>query len=181
MAECENTFIDEHLKLADSPRIIPISQFIGLSIFSFSLYQYYWFYRNWKDIKNNFSEYKDISPILRTLGLFIPFINIYLEYKQFNIIQEKSICFEKKHYKMNSILIILLCGGISCLHHLPKPYNLLTILNSLPLIFVQSELNKLWRTRTNYEPQFYELRSPETIFLILGLLVWAATIHFYLK
>lgn len=154
---------------------------MGLSFFSFNLYQFYWIYRNWEDIKNNFSEYSNISPSLRTWALLISPIYIYLMYKQFNIIQEKSLNCERKYFKIYSITIILLNAILGCLYHLPKPYDLLEILSCLPFILIQIELNNIWTTRKSYKPKFYELRIPETIFLILGLLIWAVTIQAYLK
>lgn len=165
----ENSLLSENIDAIDLPKPIPIWKFVGLLIFSFNLYQFYWFYRNWKDIKNSFKEYKDISPKLRLLGLFIPLLGIYLIYNQFNIIQEKSIEFDENNYKANSILILVLIFIISSLHYLPMPFNLLSVLNTLPYIFVQSELNKLWIGR---KKEIFCLRIPEAIILALGLLVW---------
>lgn len=181
MAECENNLAKEYFESPDAHRIIPIPKFIALSIFSFNLYQFYWIYRNWKDIKNSFSEYSHISPGLRTLALLFSPIYIYFMYKQFNIIQEKSLNYERKYIKIFSISIILLNLILECLNYLPKPYDLLGILSFLPYVFIQSELNNIWATRKSCKPEFHALRTPETIFLVIGLLLWATTIQTYLK
>lgn len=51
--------------------IVPIWKFVLLSILSFNFYYVYWTYKNWIDIKNNFAEYRNINPLLRTLGTFL--------------------------------------------------------------------------------------------------------------
>jgi hypothetical protein len=46
-----------------------------LSFLSIGIYDLYWFYKNWRQLKS--IGYK-ISPGLRLLGLFVPFVNLYL-------------------------------------------------------------------------------------------------------
>ncbi|MBK8191352.1 MAG: hypothetical protein IPK79_12995 [Vampirovibrionales bacterium] len=46
-----------------------------LSFLSIGIYDLYWFYKNWRQLKS--IGYK-ISPGLRLLGLFVPFLNLYL-------------------------------------------------------------------------------------------------------
>ena len=75
----------------------PLYKLILLYIFTFGLYTFYWFYRTWKFLKEkNFNvnelnqdepEKKltgEISPIWRTIGMIIPFYNLYLMYKLFD-------------------------------------------------------------------------------------------------
>ena len=54
---------------SDNIKYFPVKvlKFICMSFFTFWIYSVYWFYKNWKYIKNNFSESKKIFPLLRAL------------------------------------------------------------------------------------------------------------------
>jgi hypothetical protein len=58
-----------------------------LSFMTFNIYHIYWFYRNWRDLKNH-KKLDDYSPILYTIFLLVPILNIYFIYSQFRDIQE---------------------------------------------------------------------------------------------
>jgi hypothetical protein len=58
-----------------------------LSFMTFNIYHIYWFYRNWRDLKNH-RKLDDYSPILYTIFLLVPMLNIYFIYSQFKDIQE---------------------------------------------------------------------------------------------
>jgi hypothetical protein len=49
-----------------------------LSIITFSFYEIYWFYRNWKHLKTH--KQLEISPGWRTVGLCVPILGIVLIY-----------------------------------------------------------------------------------------------------
>jgi len=58
-----------------------------LSFMTFNIYHIYWFYRNWRDLKNH-KKLEDYSPILYTIFLLVPILNIYFIYSQFKDIQQ---------------------------------------------------------------------------------------------
>lgn len=64
----------------------PIKKFTTMLVITYGIYFLYWFERNWQLIKQERNS--DISPFWRTVGLFIPFLNFYLIYKQFEEIKK---------------------------------------------------------------------------------------------
>ena len=67
-----------------------------LTVVSYGTYPLYWFYRNWTHLKevNGLS----LRPALRTLGLLVPFLNIFLIAQQLQQIRELSGTAEQKVY-----------------------------------------------------------------------------------
>lgn len=54
-------------------KVMAISKLFLYNLCTLGIYQLYWYYKNTKMLKNGFN--KDVSPILRTIGLFIPLVN----------------------------------------------------------------------------------------------------------
>lgn len=73
--------VQEEAQLSRSPALSD-SLVVYLQAASFGLYSFYWFYRNWRDLRGHVWG-NGISPGLRTLGLFIPILNIVLLYRFF--------------------------------------------------------------------------------------------------
>lgn len=57
-----------------------------LTFFTLGLYAFRWFYLNWRDFRGK-AWPEDISPLMRSLCIFIPFVGLFLAYKQFSRIQ----------------------------------------------------------------------------------------------
>lgn len=112
------------------------------SILSFGLYYFYWFYRNWAQI--NIIKKKNYRPLLRTLGLLVPFLNLYLVYSQFEEIKEISI---KIDYKLSfsPMLLAFVYMVLLSLWKFPDYYSYLGVVSFLPLIPVQRGLNAYWK------------------------------------
>ncbi len=49
-------------------------------------YLLYWFYRNWRDLRDEIGL--KVRPGLRTVGLLVPLLNFYLIYDQFRLIRD---------------------------------------------------------------------------------------------
>lgn len=119
----------------------PIWHFFLLSVLTFSVYEIYWFYRNWKQLKN----YKilEISPGWRTVGLLIPIYGLYLAYTQLRDIKDFSkTAGINKDYP--PVMALFLWIAINALSKLPYPFMLLSMLSVLPLLMVQDTLNSCW-------------------------------------
>jgi len=71
----------------------PIKKFTTMLVVTYGIYFLYWFEKNWQLIKRE--RQSDISPFWRTIGLFIPFLNFFLIYRQFeeikNLAKENGI------------------------------------------------------------------------------------------
>jgi len=138
----------------------PLWHFVLLSITTFGLYYIYWFYRNWKYLK----AYKglDISPIKRTVGLFIPIYNFLIVYDQLyeirDLARDGGV---DKLYTPGWIFFGYLIFNAFGILPLPDPYWLLSFLSVVPLAIVQNTLNSYWITRQTGVPK-------KTAFHLLG-------------
>ena len=57
-----------------------------LSVLTSGIYDFYWFYRNWKHLKIH--KKLNIRPVWRTVGLFVPIYGVFLGYWQFKNIRD---------------------------------------------------------------------------------------------
>jgi hypothetical protein len=157
-----------------------------LSIATFSLYDLYWFYRNWKQIKLH--ERLDIRPGWRTAGLFVPIYSIVLMYRQFKEIQALAARSGEATYRSPGWVTfgyVVLCGIAFQLSmyswKLTDPAALLaltifdlllSVLTVGVLVMVQLTLNRFWK----HEYPDIEVRTSfsrgEMALLIIGGLVW---------
>jgi len=114
------------------------------SILTFGLYYFYWFYRNWVQI--NIIKKEHHRPLLRTLGLLVPLLNLYLVYTQFEEIKEISVEIDYK-LSFSPLLLTFVYMVLLSLWKLPDfdYYSYLGALSFLPLIPVQKGLNAYWK------------------------------------
>ena len=82
---------------------------ILLMVITFGLYAIYWFYQTAKELKIVTKE-SDFSPVLLTLLLFIPLVNIYSHYKYSEIYAK--VCTEKLNKWVLFLLWIVFCPAI---------------------------------------------------------------------
>ncbi|PKP59405.1 MAG: hypothetical protein CVT89_01320 [Candidatus Altiarchaeales archaeon HGW-Altiarchaeales-2] len=152
----------------------PIWHLVLLSIATFSFYEIYWFYRNWKHLKAHVGL--DISPGWRTVGLFVPLVGLVLEYDQFNDIRKyarNAGCMAD--YSPGLLLsIVIICNVIAL--HAPDPYWLIGFLGVLPLTVVQAVLNSYWEKEQQEFKERTSFSWKQIILLIIGGLFWALVI-----
>jgi len=152
----------------------PVWYFVILSIATLSLYNNYWFYRNWKHLK--FHKKLNISPLKRTLGLIVPIYNIYIVYDQFYMIRNFA-----RDVGINKLYAPGWMGAIFCVaciaSRLPDPYYLLGFLSIMPLAIAQGVLNSYWkREQPGYQmkTKLY-LLGEFVVVVICATLFWAAS------
>lgn len=137
----------------------PVWQLIVLMIFTWGYYQFYWFYRNWKQLKekNNL----DIRPGWRMVGLLVPFYGLYLVYDQFALItQTVRASGEKKVFSAGWMFTLFLLTLIL------SPFLLYFPLYLLPLIFIQKHLNQCWLQQDGQKPVKKTLSAGEFIVIL---------------
>lgn len=144
---------------------LPVWHFVLLSIVTFGIYEIYWFYRNWKQLKLH--KNLDISPGWRTVGLFVPIYGIVLAYRQLRDIRDfsKEAGIDKT-YSSGQILFGWLI--LSALWRLPDPFWFLSFLSVWPLTVVQGVLNSYWKKE---QPELIErtkFSGRQIILLVLG-------------
>jgi len=147
----------------------PVWHFVLLSIMTFGIYDVYWYYKNWKRIK----KYKELkfSPVWRTIGLFIPILNLFLiykahvEYREF--IKEKEI--NSEIYPGRIVLVIMISAALV---RLPDPYWLLSFVGTIPLAMVQGVLNDLWRKLQVDCIHTNKLNGRQILLIVFGGILW---------
>ena len=158
---------------------LKIGHLIVLSITTFGLYELYWFYRNWKLLK----EHKglNINPLSRTLCLLIPFYSIYVIYKQFKEI--KDMIGDCKIYSPVNLALsywFFSMLSIKLAFRLPDPYSLLSfipeILSIYILVLVQKALNCYWDKIQKDLPEKVKLTRKEKIVVVIGSVLLALNI-----
>lgn len=168
-------------------------QLILLSIATFGYYAIYWFYRNWKHLKIH--KNLNISPGWRTVGLFVPILNFFLIYRQFNYIKHIAREAGTKTYSWPAWLAIAysllkISQGISwsMFHGLSimkqaeglyviGGYLLMALLAVGILIIVQITLNRLWKKEQPELRMRTKFSWLEIALLVVGV-CWYAFLFF---
>jgi hypothetical protein len=165
-----------------------------LYVLSFGLYHYYWFYRNWKHLK--IQHNLKIRPGWRTLGLFIPIVDIILMCTQFRDIRDFS---KKAGLPSYSVLTLgLITFGYILFRYVSlfvflyeraffeSTYPRTTIFDLIQfiiyvlaaflLIKVQATLSRYWRTLQPELDLRTDFSTREAIVILIGCIFWLLTI-----
>jgi hypothetical protein len=158
---------------------LSITKLVLLNIATVGIYRIGWLIKNWSDIDED--TRKEVS-IWNTLGLIIPIVNIFMIYAQFKEIKELA---EENAITLEwsagwSTFWVLFLTSISSRLFEMNPEGLIVsigaiVLATLPMISVQDTLNDIWGKTQNL-PQRIGLSIGETIWLVVGLIVWVGVI-----
>lgn len=118
------------------------SHLIILYITTFGLYTLYWFYKTSKALYSQ--QGINNKYIWRTLGLCVPILNVYLLWTLFKDIQKSTGELPTAGLKSPSWLTITFIVS-SVLYQLPGLWSFLGFLSVLPIITVQTALNRYWQ------------------------------------
>lgn len=123
----------------------PLHHLLLLTVFSWGLYEIYWFYRNWRDLAADAPETPGPAPGLLTFGLLVPFVNIALVYRQLSGIHSRLAAQGlPAGYSPWMTTCIYVSLGIAA--NLTALWSL-SCLMVLPLLPVQEALNRYWSRR----------------------------------
>lgn len=147
----------------------PVWHFVLLSLFTFSLYQFYWFYRSWKQLRLH--EGWDISPGWRTVGLFIPIVNLIIIYGLLKHIRDFAEAAESGRL-FSAGWIMFGWTIINALSYLPDPFWLLAFLSIWPLGVVQGALNSYWEKKQPELKVKTKLSGGQIALLVIGGIFW---------
>lgn len=118
------------------PMFFPVglSKLAIMTVGTWGIYEFYWFYQNWKSVRQLTGE-KLNAPIR---ALFYPITSFSL----FGRIREQGQRLEVAFTVKPSVLAtaVLLWNG---LWRLPDPYWIISLLGFVPLLYVQSAVNKI--------------------------------------
>ncbi|BDZ71945.1 zinc ribbon domain-containing protein [Methanobacterium petrolearium] len=153
----------------------PLNKLIWLIILTGGLYEIYWFYRNWRDFKKH--KNLDISPGLRTVGLFIPLVNLYFVGTQFKDLKDYEEEANVKPFSIYTVIIswVVLSYLSVRLSFYDNPLTgMISLLLSfglvIPFYMVQKTLNEYWLKEQGDLPLRKGLSLGEIIVLIIGLI-----------
>ena len=148
---CPNCFKDNKVDTSNYSLYLPIWKFILFNSLTGGFYIIYWFYRNWKFIKINLTP--NISPILRTLAMFVPILAIIMDYK---CVKRVYLIIQDGKYNRWKIFFVLLAstffqpsswvtkeisqGNFSMI----PVFWFLCILGTLPFVVFQKDINKYY-------------------------------------
>lgn len=148
----------------------PVWHVIVLFILTLGAYWPFWFAKNWSLLIHahklaNGEEGADErlvaytgnaelvavqnkDPILLTIGMFIPFFDLYLAFRQFNLIarlEPDKTTLHAQHPRIAATLLLLSMIGLSTLFVLPQTLYLFYLTSCAPLAIAQHWLNQYWK------------------------------------
>lgn len=144
-----------------------------LNIATFGLYQIYWYYKNWVQIKEHTRG--NFSPKLRTFGFIIPISGWFFLYDQFAAVFTLAKG-KKCPLPISPVRLVLIYVLISFLAVMVPPWNFLYLLNALPLMQMQDMLNCYWRSEQQNLPEFRGFNRLEFIVAFLGFFIFISII-----
>lgn len=137
-----------------------------LTVFSWGLYEIYWFYRNWRDLAADAPENPGPPPGLLTVGLLVPFVNIALVYRQLAGIHARLASRGLPGgYSPWVTTCIYVSLGIAA--NLTALWSL-SCLMVVPLLPVQEALNRYWTQREPTNAPREQLSPAEVAVIACG-------------
>lgn len=143
---------------------IIIRHLVLLYITTFGLYFFYWFYQTNKQLYGH--QGIDNKPALRTLGLIIPLLNIYLLWVFFSDTQK----FTRNGFQYPGWLTVAFIVS-SALYRLPSLFSFIGFISVLPVIVVQKTLNAYWKKEQPDLPEKTQLSWVEILICCLGAII----------
>ena len=118
----------------------PVLHLVVLSLLTLGIYEVYWFWRNWSQLRDWLGH--DISPGWRAFGLLLPVVNVVLVYDQLRLVRESALArgvavAYSSGLTTAAFFAVALAGNLTLVW-------VFSLLNVLPLVPVQETLNRLW-------------------------------------
>jgi len=163
-------------------RATPVRRLTVLIFASFGLYQFYWFWRNWRDLGRP-------HPGWRTAGLFVPILNFFLVYDLFRTVQIAAMRLGIAGFSAARAFLAFLGVNVFATavwlmiyRWKPKGFSeslslllidvLLLALQILPLVYVQGALNAVWSEVEPRLPVRVAFSRGEVILVGACLFLW---------
>ncbi len=133
----------------------PVWHVVALCVLTCFAYCFYWFYKTWRNLaasggkRPETAKYAEISPLLRTIGLFVPILHVWLSFNLFSGIaklypNKTSTVSQKPNW--SAALLVLAMIGFIYLTKLPGAWYFLSLGACIPLAVAQSWLNAYWQS-----------------------------------
>lgn len=133
-----------------------------LSVTTLGLYELYWMYQNWKLIKKRTGH--NLSPFWRS------FFGVLFVYP---LLKDISSTFEShptagKNISLSAGLLAIFWILLTISYRLPDPFWLICILSFIPLLFVQTEVNRFNAMIASHHPLNSQFTWANWLWIILG-------------
>ncbi|HSB44463.1 MAG TPA: hypothetical protein VLD60_05590 [Nitrospira sp.] len=142
---------------------VSLTKFVVMNFCTFGMYQFYWFYENWKFIRER--EQSDVSPFWRTAFAFIYcyplFEKIWSSAASLEIGQPFSVPFLATGWILSSLLGVL-----------PDPYAMAAFLSFLFLIPVQQTANRINESLAPGHDRNDRLTAWNTVAVVIAALLF---------
>ncbi len=151
---------------------IPVGRLIGMSIVTISFYQIYWFYRNWRYVKE--SERLDIMPVMRGIFSIFFIYSLFIRMGQNTVARTLGIAPVSEGL---AVLWIILRLGTNIFGRFnTDPYlSIIVVLVGLSSVFLlvpaQRYINAI-NEASAPKPDFAPWKAGHTITLLLGIIIW---------
>jgi len=158
---------------------VSLDKLFIMYILTLGTYKIWWMIRNWTYIKEG--TRKDVYT-WDYIGLFVPIVNIFMLYNQFETIKE---CSKEKLVKvtwsagwMTFWFLILTAAALPSFKH----DNIYTIviftvlmLGIIPIVTIQTTMNKLWNKSQRKLPRKLMYTS-DYVWAVIGIILWTLEI-----
>jgi thioredoxin len=142
--------------------IVSTTKLIVMSLCTFGLYEFYWFYKNWKSVKKNIK--RKISPFWRSVFavlFFHGFLKIVREYAN----DKKVEC------KYNVDLLALIYMLLSISWRVPDPFWIIACFSFIPLLSAQKTINNLKEKISPNTDSNSRFSTGNIILVVLGVII----------
>jgi hypothetical protein len=150
---------------------ISVGRLILMSIVSFSLYEVYWIYKNWRYVKER--DNLTIRPFWRGwFGIFYchSLLRRIHEDKEARFVQVPS--FSPSGLATGWVVLIIISGAVSRVPGIAASIIAAFIPSFLCLVPVQDYVNSVSERRSPGQP-YYRWSSGHVVCLVFGIIVWA--------
>ena len=153
-----------------------------LSIISFGLYLFWWFYITWKQLARETGE--EHFPVWHALSLFVPIYGLFRIHKHMSIIKDLAVRAGLDTSLSPGIVVVLaiLSNALDWASFTTTDVGALVTLGVISVVlsttivaWAQATLNRYWAVRTGDALREARLGVGEVILTIFGLLAWADT------
>jgi len=111
-----------------------------LLLVTLGLYEVFWFYYKWKYLRD--IEGKKFKPLLLTLTMGLPFLNVILPYVLFKELLYVSTSFNKWLVNIIALILSFFMAFFEIFMYEKGFYKLLSFLSLIPIFIIQFILNK---------------------------------------
>lgn len=146
---------------------IPDKKLILACLLSFGFYELYWFYHNWKAIRDQ--EQIRISPVWRSVFSVLFCYNFFKR-----ILKTATSRGFQSSYSAGALTLLYIV--LTLLFKLPAPWDQLEILTFIPLVMINPAIRYLNQAGNSAWVANHRFNKMEIFWIVSGMLFWVGAI-----